>query len=83
MKVIAIYPTNALVIDQKSQVENFIKRNNRLYNSQDYHIQAITSDLLTEERKLYPDETGLPERAAFESNHSQGTWSRVDIADQS
>ncbi len=59
MKVIAIYPTNALVIDQKSQVENFIKRNNRLYNSQDYHIQAITSDLLAEERKLYPDETGL------------------------
>lgn len=59
MKVIAVYPTNALVIDQKNQVDNFIKRNSGLYNPQDYHIQAITSELLVRERELYPDETGL------------------------
>ncbi|MGB9929174.1 MAG: type I-D CRISPR-associated helicase Cas3' [Methanosarcina sp.] len=57
MKVIAVYPTNALVIDQKTQVENVMK--NFGYDFHEYHIQAITSDLLDQERKLYPDEKGL------------------------
>lgn len=57
MKVIAVYPTNALVIDQKKQVDNLIARFG--YDPRNYHVQAITSDLLVEEKKLYPDETGL------------------------
>ena len=57
MKVIAVYPTNALVIDQKKQVDEVIKKFR--YDPREYHVQAITSDLLNEERKLYPDETGL------------------------
>lgn len=57
MKVIAVYPTNALVIDQKKQVDEVIRRFR--YNPREYHVQAITSDLLNEEKKLYPDETGL------------------------
>ena len=57
MKVIAVYPTNALVIDQKKQVDEVIKKFR--YDPREYHIQAITSDLLNEEKKLYPDETGL------------------------
>jgi len=57
MKVIAVYPTNALVIDQKKQVDRTIERFS--YDPRDYHVQAITSDLLAEERKLYPDEKGL------------------------
>lgn len=57
MKVIAVYPTNALVIDQEEQVKKTIKDFN--YNPEDYHVQAITSDLLVEEKKLYLDETGL------------------------
>ncbi len=56
MKVIAIYPTNALVIDQEKQIKEVIKDN---YDSGDYHVQAVTSDLLDEEKKLYPDETSL------------------------
>ncbi len=59
MKVIAVYPTNALVIDQKKQVDWMILKNKDRYNPQDYHVQAITSDLLDQERKLYPGETGL------------------------
>lgn len=59
MKVIAVYPTNALVIDQKTQVDEFIRKSKGRYNLQDYHIQAITSDLLVKEKDLYPDETGL------------------------
>ena len=59
MKVIAVYPTNALVIDQKTQVDKFISNNIDRYNPQDYHIQAITSELLEQERKLYLDEAGL------------------------
>jgi CRISPR-associated endonuclease/helicase Cas3 len=59
IKVIAVYPTNALVIDQKKQVDEFIRKNKGLYNPQDYHIQAITSDLLVKEKNLYPGETGL------------------------
>lgn len=57
MKIIAVYPTNALVIDQKKQVDRSLERFG--YNSQDYHIQAITGELLVEEKKLYPDEIGL------------------------
>lgn len=57
MKVIAVYPTNALVIDQEEQVKKTINDFN--YNPEDYHIQAITSDLLVKEKKLYPDENGL------------------------
>ncbi|MHB8100906.1 MAG: type I-D CRISPR-associated helicase Cas3' [Methanosarcina sp.] len=57
MKVIAVYPTNALVIDQKIQIENVLKKFG--YNPHEYHIQAITSDLLDQEKKLYPDEKGL------------------------
>ncbi|MBK7385534.1 MAG: type I-D CRISPR-associated helicase Cas3' [Methanothrix sp.] len=57
MKVIAVYPTNALVIDQKKQVDRSLERFG--YNSQDYHVQAITGELLVEEKKLYPDEIGL------------------------
>lgn len=57
MKVIAVYPTNALVIDQKKQVDEMIRRFR--YNPREYHVQAITSDLLNEEKKLYPDEIGL------------------------
>lgn len=57
MKVIAVYPTNALVIDQKKQVDRSIERFG--YNSQDFHVQAITGELLVEEKKLYPDEIGL------------------------
>ena len=59
MKVIAVYPTNALVIDQKKQVDQFISNYKEQYNLQDYHVQAITSDLLGEEKKRYPDEIGL------------------------
>jgi len=57
MKVIAVYPTNALVIDQKKQVDNAIKRFG--YDPRDFHVQAITSDLLVKEKELYPDEIGL------------------------
>ena len=57
MKVIAVYPTNALVIDQKKQVDEVIRQFR--YDPHEYHVQAITSDLLNEEKKLYPDETGL------------------------
>lgn len=57
MKVIAVYPTNALVTDQKMQVENVIKKFG--YDPNEYHVQAITSDLLDQEKKLYPDEKGL------------------------
>lgn len=57
MKVIAVYPTNALVIDQKKQVDEVIKKFR--YDPSEYHVQATTSDLLNKERKLYPDETGL------------------------
>jgi len=57
MKVIAVYPTNALVIDQKKQVDEVIKKFR--YDPRAYHVQAITSDRLTKEKKLYPDETGL------------------------
>ena len=57
MKVVAVYPTNALVIDQEKQVITSIKYNG--YNPRDYHVQAVTSDLLDEERELYPDEVGL------------------------
>jgi len=57
MKVIAVYPTNALVIDQEKQVKESIKKYG--YNTRDYHVQAVTSDLLDEERELYPDEVGL------------------------
>ena len=59
MKVIAVYPTNALVLDQKNQIDRMILNNKDRYNPQDYHIQAITSELLNQEKKLYPDETGL------------------------
>jgi len=59
MKVIAVYPTNALVIDQKNQVDRLILNNKERYNPQDYHVQAITSELLDQEKKLYPDEAGL------------------------
>lgn len=59
MKVIAVYPTNALVIDQKRQVDRFISNYREQYNPQDYHVQAITSDLLLTEKEIYPDETGL------------------------
>jgi CRISPR-associated endonuclease/helicase Cas3 len=59
MKVIAVYPTNALVIDQKKQVDRTIERYRNKYDPHDYHVQAITSDLLVEEKKLYPDEAGL------------------------
>ena len=57
MKVIAVYPTNALVIDQEKQVKETIKKYG--YDKMHYHVQAVTSDLLDEERELYPDETGL------------------------
>lgn len=57
MKIIAVYPTNALVIDQEIQVNETIKKYG--YDKKHYHVQAITSDLLNEERELYPDETGL------------------------
>lgn len=57
MKVLAVYPTNALVIDQEKQVNESIKKYG--YNPRDYHVQAVTSDLLEEERELYPDEVGL------------------------
>ncbi|KKG11219.1 type I-D CRISPR-associated helicase Cas3' [Methanosarcina sp. 2.H.A.1B.4] len=57
MKVIAVYPTNALVTDQRMQVENVMKKFG--YDSNEYHVQAITSDLLDQEKKLYPDEKGL------------------------
>ena len=57
MKVIAVYPTNALVIDQKKQVDKAIERFG--YNPRDFHVQAITSDLLIEEKERYPDEIGL------------------------
>jgi len=57
MKVIAVYPTNALVIDQEKQVIEAIRQYG--YDKTQYHVQAITSDLLDEERELYPDETGL------------------------
>jgi CRISPR-associated endonuclease/helicase Cas3 len=57
MKIIAVYPTNALVIDQKRQVDRAIERFG--YNPRDFHVQAITSDLLVEEKKMYPDEIGL------------------------
>jgi len=63
MKVIAIYPTNALVIDQKMQVENVIK--NFGYFSSNYHVQAVTGDLLEKERELYPDESGLTKGQLF------------------
>lgn len=56
-KVIVVYPTNALVIDQKKQVDGVIKKFR--YDPREYHVQAITSDLLNEEKKLYPDEKGL------------------------
>ncbi len=59
MKVIAVYPTNALVIDQKKQVDHTIELYRDRYDPRDYHIQAITSDLLVEEKRLYPDEAGL------------------------
>ena len=57
MKVIAVYPTNALVIDQKKQVDRDIKRFG--YDPKEFHVQAITSDLLVKEKLLYPGETGL------------------------
>ena len=57
MKVIAVYPTNALVIDQKKQVDNAIERFG--YDPRDFHVQAITSDLLIKEKELYSDEIGL------------------------
>lgn len=57
IKVIAVYPTNALVIDQEKQVTGTIKKYG--YDKMHYHVQAVTSDLLDEERELYPDETGL------------------------
>jgi CRISPR-associated endonuclease/helicase Cas3 len=57
MKVIAVYPTNALVIDQKKQVDSAIKRFG--YDPRDYHVQAITSELLVNEKELYPGEVGL------------------------
>jgi len=57
MKVITVYPTNALVIDQKKQVDRTIEKYG--YDPRKYHVQAITSDLLAEEKMLYPDETGL------------------------
>jgi len=63
MKVIAIYPTNALVIDQKMQVENVIK--NFGYLPSNYHVQAVTGDLLEKERGLYPDESGLTKGQLF------------------
>ena len=63
MKVIAIYPTNALVIDQKMQVENVIK--NFGYLTSNYHVQAVTGDLLEKERGLYPDESGLTKGQLF------------------
>ncbi|MCX6677029.1 MAG: type I-D CRISPR-associated helicase Cas3' [Methanothrix sp.] len=59
MKVIVVYPTNALVIDQKKQVDDTIERYKDKYNPKDFHVQAVTSELLVEEKKLYPDETGL------------------------
>jgi len=57
MKVIAVYPTNALVIDQKNQVDKDIKRFG--YDPKEFHVQAITSDLLVNEKQLYPGETSL------------------------
>ncbi len=63
MKVIAIYPTNALVIDQKMQVDTVIKKFG--YNPDKYHIQAVTGDLLDKERELYPDEKGLTKGQLF------------------
>ena len=57
MKVIAVYPTNALVIDQKKQVDSAIERFG--YDPRDFHVQAITSDLLVKEKELYSDEIGL------------------------
>lgn len=63
MKVIAIYPTNALVIDQKMQVDNVIK--NFGYLPSNYHVQAVTRDLLEKERELYPDESGLTKGQLF------------------
>jgi CRISPR-associated endonuclease/helicase Cas3 len=62
MKVIAVYPTNALVIDQKSQVEHTIEGH---YDPRDYYVQAITADLLNEEKRLYPDENGLRKGQLF------------------
>ena len=62
MKVIAVYPTNALVIDQKSQVDRTIRQH---YDPSDYHVQAITGDLLADEKRLYPDETGLRKGQLF------------------
>lgn len=56
MKAIAVYPTNALVMDQSMQIKRTIER---YYDPEDYHVQAVTSDLLADERKLYPDEAGL------------------------
>lgn len=56
MKVVAVYPTNALVIDQELQVKKTIYDN---YDPSDYHVQAITSDLLVKEKEIYPDETSL------------------------
>ncbi|ABK15327.1 MAG: type I-D CRISPR-associated helicase Cas3' [Methanothrix sp.] len=56
MKAIAVYPTNALVMDQSMQIRRMIER---YYDPEDYHVQAVTSDLLADERKLYPDESGL------------------------
>lgn len=57
MKIIVVYPTNALVTDQKMQAESVIKKFG--YDPNEYHVQAITSDLLDQEKKLYPDEKGL------------------------
>ncbi len=56
LKAIVIHPTNALVTDQEMQVRRTIER---YYDNRDYHVQAVTADLLAEEKRNYPDEKGL------------------------
>ena len=81
MKVIAVYPTNALVIDQKKQVDSAIERFG--YDPRDFHVQAITSDLLVKEKELYPDEIGLRKGQLLNRSHTQGARTWVDTAHQS
>lgn len=45
------------------------------YNPRDFHVQAITSDLLIEEKELYPDEIGLKKRPALKPHYPQGARS--------
>ena len=81
MKVIAVYPTNALVIDQKKQVDSAIERFG--YDPRDYHVQAITSDLLVKEKELYPDEIGLRKGQLLNRSHTQRARTWADTAHKS